>query len=71
MVSYIDLKLKCIARHTEIVINGQRIKCAADYDRVLEHVMPAALHEFGSQLLMIKAMLCWKESKCTITRTGL
>lgn len=58
MVNYIDLKLKCIAGYTEIVLNGQRIKCAADYDRILEHVTPAALHEFSSQLLMIKAMLC-------------
>lgn len=58
MVSYIDLKLKCIAGHTEIVLNGQRIKCAADYDHVLAHITPAALHEFSSQLLMIKAMLC-------------
>lgn len=58
MVNYIDLKLKSVAGHTEIVINGQRIKCAADYDRVLAHVTPAALHEFSSQLLMIKAMLC-------------
>ena len=58
MVNYIDLKLKSIAGHTEIVINGQRIKCAADYDRVLEHVTPAALHEFSSQLAMMKAMLC-------------
>ena len=58
MVNYIDLKLKCIAGYTEIVINGQRIKCAADYDRVLRHVTPAALHEFSSQLLIIKAMLC-------------
>lgn len=58
MVNYIDLKLKCIAEYTEIVINGQRIKCAADYDRVLAHVTPAALHEFSSQLSMIKAMLC-------------
>lgn len=58
MVNYIDLKLKCIAGHTEIVINGQCIKCAADYDRVLGHVTPVALHEFSSQLLMIKAMLC-------------
>lgn len=33
MVNYIDLKLKSVAGHTEIVINGQRIKCAADYDR--------------------------------------
>ena len=58
MVDYIDLKLKSIAGHTEIVINGQRIKCTADYDRVLAHITPAALHEFSSQLLMIKAMLC-------------
>ena len=58
MVNYIDLKLKCIAGHAEIVINGQCIKCAADYDRVLAHVTPAALHEFSSQLAMIKAMLC-------------
>lgn len=58
MVNYIDLKIKCIAGHAEIVINGQRIKCAADYDRVIEHITPAALHEFSSQLLMIKAMLC-------------
>ena len=57
MASYIDLKLKCIEGHTEIVINGQRIKCAADYDRVLGHVTPAALHEFNAQLSMIKAML--------------
>lgn len=68
MVSHIDLKLKCIAGHTETVINGQRIKCAADYDRVLGHVTPAALHEFSSQLLMIKATLCWKESKCMSTK---
>ena len=58
MVNYIDLKLKCIAGHTEIVINGQRIKCAADYDRVLAHVTPAALQEFNAKLAMIKAMLC-------------
>lgn len=58
MVNYIDLKLKCIAGHSEIVINGQRIKCAADYDHVLGHVTPAALHEFSSQLLTIRAMLC-------------
>ena len=57
MVNYIDLKLKCIAGYTEIVINGQRIKCAADYDHVLEHITPAVLHEFSSQLAMIKAML--------------
>ena len=58
MVNYIDLKLKCIEGHTEIVINGQRIKCAADYDRVLAHVTPAALHEFNAQLAMIQSMLC-------------
>lgn len=58
MVNYIDLKLKCIAGHTEIVINGQRIKCAADYDRVIKRITPAALHEFSSQLATIKAMLC-------------
>lgn len=58
MVNYIDLKLKCIAGHSEIVINGQRIKCAADYDRVIERITPAALHEFSAQLSMIKAMLC-------------
>lgn len=58
MVGYIDLGLKCIAGYTEIVLNGQRIKCAADYDRILGHIAPAALHEFSSQLLMIKAMLC-------------
>lgn len=58
MVNYIDLKLKLIAGYTEIVINGQRIKCAADYDRVIKHITPAALHEFSSQLLIIKAMLC-------------
>lgn len=58
MVNYIDLKLKCIAGHTEIILNGQRIKCAADYDRVTEHVTPAVLHEFGAQLAMIKAMSC-------------
>lgn len=58
MANYIDLKMKCIAGYTEIVINGQRIKCAADYDRVLAHVTPAALHEFSSQLLMIQSMLC-------------
>lgn len=57
MVNYIDLKLKCIAGYTEIVMNGQRIKCAADYDRVLEHITPAALHEFNAQLSMIKSML--------------
>ena len=57
MVNYIDLKLKLIAGHTEIVINGQRIKCAADYDRVIKHVTPAALHEFSSQLSIIKEML--------------
>lgn len=58
MVNYIDLKLKCIAGHTEIVINGQRIKCTADYNRVLGHITPAVLHEFSAQLLMIKSMLC-------------
>ena len=58
MVNYIDLKLKLIAGHTEMILNGQRIKCAADYDRVLAHVTPAALHEFSSQLATIKAMLC-------------
>ena len=58
MVNYIDLKLKCIAGHTEIVLNGQRIKCAADYDHVLEHITPAVLHEFNAQLAMIQAMLC-------------
>lgn len=57
MVNYIDLKLKLIAVHTEMILNGQRIKCAADYDRVIKHITPAALHEFSSQLLMIKAML--------------
>lgn len=58
MVNYIDLKLKLIAGHTEIVISGQRIKCAADYDRVIGHVTPAALREFSSQLSTIKEMLC-------------
>ena len=58
MVNYVYLQLKSVAGHTEIVLNGQRIKCAADYDRVLEHITPAALHEFSSQLAMIKAMLC-------------
>ena len=58
MVNYIDLKLKCIAGHTEIVLNGQRIKCAADYDRVIKNITPAALHEFSSQLLTIREMLC-------------
>ena len=58
MVTYIDLKLKCIAGYAEIVINGQRIKCAADYDRVMKRITPAALHEFNSQLSMIQAMLC-------------
>ena len=58
MVTYIDLKMKCVAGHTEIVMNGQRIKCAADYDHVLEHITPAALHEFSSQLAMIRAMIC-------------
>lgn len=58
MVNYIDLKLKCIAGHSEIVINGQRIKCAANYDRVIERITPAALHEFNAQLSMIQSMLC-------------
>lgn len=58
MVNYINLKLKCIAGHTEMILNGQRIKCAADYDRVIKHITPAALHEFSSQLSTIKAMLC-------------
>lgn len=58
MVNYIDLKLKLIAGHSEIVINGQRIKCAADYDKVLRRITPAALHEFSAQLAIIKAMLC-------------
>ena len=58
MVNYIDLKLKCIAGHTEIVLNGHRIKCAAVYDRVMRHVTPAALREFNAQLSMIKAMIC-------------
>lgn len=58
MVNYIDLKLKCIAGHSEIVLNGQRIKCAADYDKVLGRITPAALHEFSAQLAIIKAMLC-------------
>lgn len=58
MVNYVDLKLKCIAGYAEIVINGQRIRCAADYDRVLGHITPAALREFSLQLAMIKAMLC-------------
>lgn len=58
MVNYIDLKLKCIAEYAEIVINGQRIKCAADYDRVIKHITPAALHEFNAQLSTIRAMLC-------------
>ena len=58
MVNYIDLRLKVIAGYTEIILNGQRIKCAADYDRVIGHITPAALQEFSSQLLMIQAMLC-------------
>lgn len=58
MVNYIDLKLKCIAGYAEIVINGQRIKCAADYDRVIKRITPATLYEFSTQLSMIKAMLC-------------
>lgn len=68
MESYVDLKLKCVAGHTEIVINGRRVRCAADYDRVLGRISPAALYELGSQLSMIKAMLCWKEGSCTNTR---
>lgn len=59
MVNYIDLKLKSIEGHTEMILNGQRIKCAADYDGVLGHVTPAALHEFNVQLAMIRAMLCY------------
>lgn len=59
MVTYIDLKLKCIAGHTEIVIQTeQRIRYAADYDRVIKHIAPAVLHEFSSQLSTIRAMLC-------------
>lgn len=58
MVNYIDLRLKCIAEYAEIVINGQRIKCAADYDRVIKHITPAVLHKFNAPLSMIKAMLC-------------
>ena len=58
MINYIDLKLKLIAGHSEIVINGQRIKCAADYDRVIKRITPAALHEFSSQLSIIREMLC-------------
>lgn len=58
MVNYIDLKLKSIAGHSEIVINGQRIKCAADYDRVIGHITPAVLHEFNAQLSIIQSMLC-------------
>ena len=58
MVNYIDLKLKSIAGHTEMILNGQRIKCAADYDRVIKHITPAVLHEFSAQLAMIRAMLC-------------
>lgn len=65
MVNYIDLKLKCIAGHTEIVINGQRIKCAADYDRVIGHVTPAALHEFSAQLAMIKKQ-CYVRKKADV-----
>ena len=57
MVNYIDLKLKLIAGHTEMVLNGQRIKCAADYDRVIGHIAPAALREFSSQLSTIREML--------------
>lgn len=58
MVNYIDLKLKCIAGHSEIVINGKRIKCASDYDAVIAKISNAALHEFHQQLLMIKGMIC-------------
>lgn len=58
MVNYIDLKLKCIAGYAEIVINGQHIKCAADYDRVIKHITPAVLHEFNAQLAKIESMLC-------------
>lgn len=58
MVNYMDLRLKCIAGYAEIVINGQRIRCAADYDRVIGHISPAVLHEFSVRLAMIKAMLC-------------
>lgn len=58
MVNYVYSQLKSVAGHTEIVINGQRIKCAADYDRVIKHITPAALHEFNAQLSIIKAMLC-------------
>lgn len=68
MVNYIDLRLKCIAGHAEMVINGQRIKCAADYASVTEHVSPAALHEFSAQLATIKSMSCWKESNYTNTK---
>lgn len=63
MVNYIDLKLRCTAGHTEMVLNGQCIKCAANYDRVLGHITPAALHEFGAQLATIKAMLCYVRKK--------
>lgn len=65
MVSYIDLKLKCIAGHTEIIINGRCIKCAADYDRVLGHITPAVLYEFSSQLSMLKAVLRYVRKKAT------
>lgn len=58
MADYIDLKLKCIAGHAEMVINGRCIRCAADYDRVIGHVTPAALREFSARLAMIKAMSC-------------
>lgn len=57
MVNYIDLRLKCIEGHTEIVINGQRIKCTADYDRVIKRITLAALHEFSAQLSIIREML--------------
>lgn len=57
MVNYIDLKLKCIKGYTEMILNGQRIKCAADYDRVIGHITPAVLQEFSAQLAMIQSML--------------
>lgn len=58
MVNYMDLKLKCIAGHTEMALNGQRIKCAAGYDRVLGSIAATALYEFGTQSATIKAMPC-------------
>ena len=58
MVSHMDLRLRCTAGHTEMVINGQRIKRAAGYDRATGHITPAALHGFNARLSMIKAMLC-------------